>query len=144
MDGETFVDEYVLAVDEFVRRLLSRGRGLHWLAGAGVSLSAGVPTATDLSYDFKRSCTPRSSEFPSLSSTRATPTCGFALTLSSLTEVLERHFPMRVLRYRLRQGSGGAGRHPGGEDFDRVLLMLEGRNGVAHDRAAGQPPLGSI
>lgn len=54
MDAEAFVDVHALALDEFVRRLVSRGRDLHWLAGAGVSLSAGVPTATDLSYDFKR------------------------------------------------------------------------------------------
>ena len=32
---------------------------------------------------------------------------------------------MRVLRYRLRHGSGGAGRHPGGEGIERDLLMLE-------------------
>ncbi len=32
---------------------------------------------------------------------------------------------MRVLRYRLRQGSGGAGRCPGGEGIERDLLMLE-------------------
>lgn len=54
MDAAAFPSECVLSVDEFVRRLLSRGRDLHWLTGAGVSLSAGVPTATDLSYDFKR------------------------------------------------------------------------------------------
>lgn len=43
-----------LSVDDFVRRVLSQGRNLHWLAGAGVSLSAGVPTAWDMIYDFKR------------------------------------------------------------------------------------------
>ncbi len=36
-------------------------------------------------------------------------------TKNTPVEALERHFPMRVLRYRLRQGSGGAFRHPGGE-----------------------------
>ena len=44
----------VLPVDDFVRRLLSQRRNLHWLVGAGVSLSAGVPTAWDMIYDFKR------------------------------------------------------------------------------------------
>ncbi len=44
----------VLPVDEFVRRLMSQRRNLHWLVGAGVSLSAGVPTAWDMIYDFKR------------------------------------------------------------------------------------------
>src|SRR5947209_4600951 len=42
-----------LALDQFVRFVVSRGRELHWLTGAGVSLSAGVPTASDLIYDFK-------------------------------------------------------------------------------------------
>ncbi len=32
---------------------------------------------------------------------------------------------MRVLRYRLRRGSGGAGSAPGGEGIERDLLMLE-------------------
>ena len=32
---------------------------------------------------------------------------------------------MRVVRYRLRQGSGGAGLAPGGDGIERDLLMLE-------------------
>jgi N-methylhydantoinase B/oxoprolinase/acetone carboxylase alpha subunit len=32
---------------------------------------------------------------------------------------------MRVLRYRLRRGSGGAGLAPGGEGIERDLLMLK-------------------
>ncbi len=40
-------------------------------------------------------------------------------------EALERAFPMRVMRYRLRRGSGGAGLAPGGEGIERDLLMLE-------------------
>jgi N-methylhydantoinase B/oxoprolinase/acetone carboxylase alpha subunit len=32
---------------------------------------------------------------------------------------------MRVLRYRLRQGSGGAGWAPGGEGIERDVEMLE-------------------
>ena len=38
---------------------------------------------------------------------------------------MERAFPLRVLRYTLRRGSGGAGRAPGGEGIERDLLMLE-------------------
>lgn len=34
---------------------------------------------------------------------------------------LERAFPLRVLRYRLRRGSGGAGLASGGEGIDRDL-----------------------
>jgi N-methylhydantoinase B/oxoprolinase/acetone carboxylase alpha subunit len=32
---------------------------------------------------------------------------------------------LRVLRYRLRRGSGGAGRAPGGEGIERDLQVLE-------------------
>ncbi|MBW3627189.1 MAG: hydantoinase B/oxoprolinase family protein, partial [Actinobacteria bacterium] len=46
-------------------------------------------------------------------------------TKNTPVEALERHYPMRVLRYRLRRGSGGDGRHPGGEGIERDLLMLE-------------------
>ena len=46
-------------------------------------------------------------------------------TLNTPTEALERAYPMRVLRYRLREGSGGAGASPGGEGIERDLLMLE-------------------
>jgi N-methylhydantoinase B/oxoprolinase/acetone carboxylase alpha subunit len=46
-------------------------------------------------------------------------------TMNTPIEAFERAFPMRVLRYRLRQGSGGAGLHPGGEGIERDVLMLE-------------------
>ncbi len=46
-------------------------------------------------------------------------------TLNTPTEALERAYPMRVLRYRLRRGSGGHGAAPGGEGIERDLLMLE-------------------
>ena len=40
-------------------------------------------------------------------------------------EALERAYPMRVLRYRLRRGSGGAGLAAGGEGIERDLQVLE-------------------
>ena len=46
-------------------------------------------------------------------------------TKNTPVEALEREFPMRVLRYRLRRGSGGTGAAPGGEGIERDLLMLE-------------------
>ncbi len=46
-------------------------------------------------------------------------------TKNTPVEALERHYPMRVLRYRLRRGSGGAGVSAGGEGIERDLLMLE-------------------
>ncbi len=46
-------------------------------------------------------------------------------TKNTPIEALERAFPMRVTRYRLRRGSGGAGLAPGGEGIERDLQMLE-------------------
>ncbi len=46
-------------------------------------------------------------------------------TKNTPIEALERAFPMRVLRYRLRHDSGGAGRFAGGEGIERDLEMLE-------------------
>jgi N-methylhydantoinase B/oxoprolinase/acetone carboxylase alpha subunit len=46
-------------------------------------------------------------------------------TKNTPIEALERAFPLRVLRYRLRQGSGGAGLAPGGEGIERDLQVLE-------------------
>jgi N-methylhydantoinase B/oxoprolinase/acetone carboxylase alpha subunit len=46
-------------------------------------------------------------------------------TKNTPIEALERAFPMRVLRYRLRRGSGGDGLAPGGEGIERDLQVLE-------------------
>lgn len=46
-------------------------------------------------------------------------------TKNTPIEALERAFPMRVLCYRLRRGSGGAGVTLGGEGIERDLEMLE-------------------
>jgi N-methylhydantoinase B/oxoprolinase/acetone carboxylase alpha subunit len=46
-------------------------------------------------------------------------------TRDTPTEALERAYPVRVLRYRLRRGSGGSGRGPGGEGIERVIQVLE-------------------
>jgi len=50
---------------------------------------------------------------------------GMTNTRNTPIEALERSFPMRVLRYRLRRGSGGAGLSPGGEGIERDLQVLE-------------------
>ncbi len=50
---------------------------------------------------------------------------GMTNTKNTPIEALERHFPMRALRYRLRRGSGGDGLAPGGEGIERDLEMLE-------------------
>ncbi len=46
-------------------------------------------------------------------------------TMDTPTEALERAYPMRVLRYRLRQGSGGGGLAVGGDGIERVIQVLE-------------------
>ncbi|MBV9951456.1 MAG: hydantoinase B/oxoprolinase family protein [Acidimicrobiia bacterium] len=46
-------------------------------------------------------------------------------TKNTPIEALERAFPMRVSRYRLRRDSGGLGAARGGEGIERDLVMLE-------------------
>jgi N-methylhydantoinase B/oxoprolinase/acetone carboxylase alpha subunit len=46
-------------------------------------------------------------------------------TLDTPVEAFERALPMRVRRYGLRRGSGGAGRYTGGEGIWRELEALE-------------------
>ncbi|MDP8975607.1 MAG: hydantoinase B/oxoprolinase family protein [Actinomycetota bacterium] len=50
---------------------------------------------------------------------------GMTNTQNTPVEALERAYPMRVVRYRLRRGSGGAGQCPGGDGIERDLMMLE-------------------
>ncbi|HLH64127.1 MAG TPA: hydantoinase B/oxoprolinase family protein [Solirubrobacteraceae bacterium] len=45
-------------------------------------------------------------------------------TLNTPVEALELEFPLRVTRYALRRGSGGAGRHRGGDGVIRELEAL--------------------
>ena len=76
-------------------------------------------------------------------------------TLSTPTEALELAYPLRVERHELRLGSGGAGRHRGGDGVVRELRVLEGcrlslltqrrrdrarRSGRRRGRAAGAQP----
>ena len=46
-------------------------------------------------------------------------------TLNTPIEALERAFPLRVRRLRLREGSGGAGRWRGGDGIERDVEVLE-------------------
>jgi N-methylhydantoinase B/oxoprolinase/acetone carboxylase alpha subunit len=46
-------------------------------------------------------------------------------TRNTPVEAFERSFAVRVLRYRLRRGSGGRGAAPGGEGIERDLQVLE-------------------
>ena len=69
-------------------------------------------------------------------------------TLNTPIEVLEMNFPVRLVRYRLRDGSGGAGRHPGGDGLEReyrflapatVTLLTERRSSRPWGLAGGAP-----
>ncbi len=50
---------------------------------------------------------------------------GTTNTLNTPIEALELEFPLRVERYELRRGSGGAGLHAGGDGLVRSLRLLE-------------------
>ena len=56
-------------------------------------------------------------------------------TLNTPIEALEREFPLRVLEYALRRGSGGAGRHRGGDGVVRELEALRDDDVLADRRA---------
>jgi N-methylhydantoinase B len=45
-------------------------------------------------------------------------------TLNTPAEVLERHFPLRLVEYRIRRGSGGDGRCRGGDGLIRTFEFL--------------------
>ena len=50
---------------------------------------------------------------------------GMTNTLNTPVEALEQEYPMRVERYELREGTGGAGRHRGGDGIVRAVRVLE-------------------
>jgi len=50
--------------------------------------------------------------------------CHMSNTRNTPVEALEYHYPLRVRRYALREGSGGTGRHPGGAGVIRELELL--------------------
>ena len=50
---------------------------------------------------------------------------GMSNTLNTPVEALELEYPMRVERYELEYGSGGAGEHQGGDGIERAVRVLE-------------------
>ncbi len=61
-------------------------------------------------------------------------------TKNTPIEALERAFPLRVLRYRLRQGSGGAGLASGGEGIERDLqVLVDATVSLITERRVSQP-----
>jgi N-methylhydantoinase B len=45
-------------------------------------------------------------------------------TMNTPIEALETYYPLRVRRYAIRRGSGGRGRHPGGDGVVREIEFL--------------------
>jgi N-methylhydantoinase B len=69
-------------------------------------------------------------------------------TLNTPVEALEMAYPFRVTEYAVRRGSGGAGRHPGGDGVTRtyefltpatVTLLTDRRVGAPYGLAGGSP-----
>jgi N-methylhydantoinase B len=61
-------------------------------------------------------------------------------TLNTPVEALELAYPLRVLRYALRRGSGGAGRTSGGDGVVREIQALEPcRYSIVSERRARAP-----
>ncbi|MBO0894116.1 MAG: hydantoinase B/oxoprolinase family protein [Acidimicrobiales bacterium] len=61
-------------------------------------------------------------------------------TMNTPIEALERAFPLRVRRYRLRRGSGGQGRWPGGEGIEREIEVLHPTTvSLVSDRRESRP-----
>jgi N-methylhydantoinase B/oxoprolinase/acetone carboxylase alpha subunit len=61
-------------------------------------------------------------------------------TKNTPIEALERAFPLRVLRQRLRRGSGGAGSARGGEGIERDLeVLVDATVSLITERRVSQP-----
>ena len=50
---------------------------------------------------------------------------GMTNTKNTPIESISTHYPFRVVRYTLRRGSGGGGRHPGGDGIEREIVFSE-------------------
>ncbi|MDH4146621.1 MAG: hydantoinase B/oxoprolinase family protein [Acidimicrobiia bacterium] len=65
---------------------------------------------------------------------------GMTNTKNTPVEAIERAYPLRVVRQRLRRGSGGAGSAPGGEGMERDLQVLEDATvSLITERRVSQP-----
>ena len=58
-------------------------------------------------------------------------------------EVLEQRYPVRLIEFSLRRGSGGAGRHAGGDGAVRCIEFLEPLQvSILSQRRGDYPPFG--
>lgn len=77
---------------------------------------------------------------PSFAADRCSAWSVLTTTKNTPIEALERAFPLRVLRYRLRQGSGGAGLASGGEGIERDLqVLVDATVSLITERRVSQP-----
>ena len=63
-------------------------------------------------------------------------------TLNTPVEALEYAYPIRVLRYEVREGSGGAGRHRGGDGIRRDIQVLVDTQATLLSERRHLPPYG--
>lgn len=67
---------------------------------------------------------------------------GMTNTRNTPAEALELAYPLRVWRSELREGSGGAGRHPGGDGVVREIEALTDATLTLQSERRSQPPWG--
>jgi len=63
-------------------------------------------------------------------------------TLNTPVEALEYAYPLRVVRYVIREGSGGLGLHRGGDGIRRDILLLTDAQVSLITERRGIPPCG--
>ncbi|MGH3709607.1 MAG: hydantoinase B/oxoprolinase family protein [Pseudonocardiaceae bacterium] len=67
---------------------------------------------------------------------------GMTNTRNTPAEAMELDYPLRVWRYELRSGSGGAGRHPGGDGLIREVEVLADCTLTVQSERRVHPPWG--
>jgi N-methylhydantoinase B/oxoprolinase/acetone carboxylase alpha subunit len=65
-------------------------------------------------------------------------------TRNTPVEAIEHYLPIRILQYRLRRGSGGAGRYPGGDGIVREYEMLTTTDATVLSERRRYPPYGVL
>ena len=66
--------------------------------------------------------------------------CHMTNTLNTPAEAIELQYPLRVLRFERATGTGGAGRHPGGDGIVRQIEVLAACEGtILADRRTSRP-----
>jgi N-methylhydantoinase B/oxoprolinase/acetone carboxylase alpha subunit len=68
--------------------------------------------------------------------------CHMTNTLNTPIEAVEREYPLRIARYEIAEGTGGAGRHRGGSGLVREIELTEGtaQATLLADRHTLRPP----